>query len=42
MITFAQLKEHPELLTPEARSPIFHSDGAMTIIWEGDPARMGC
>lgn len=42
MITFAQLKEHPELLTPEVRSPIFHSDGAMTIIWEGDPARMGC
>ena len=41
MITFAQLKEHPELLTPDMRSPIFHSDGAMTILWEGDPGPDG-
>ena len=41
MITFAQLKGHPELLTPDVRSPIFHSDGAMTILWEGDPGPDG-
>lgn len=41
MITFAQLKEHPELLTPDLRSPIFHPDGAMTILWEGDPGPNG-
>ena len=41
MITFAQLKEHPELLTPNARSPIFHSDGTMTILWEGNPGPDG-
>ncbi len=39
MITFAQLKEHPDLLTPEIHSPIFHADGRMTIIWEGDPGQ---
>lgn len=32
MITFAQLEEHPELLTPEVRSSIFRFDGTMTII----------
>jgi enterochelin esterase-like enzyme len=41
VITFAQLKQHPELLTPEVHSPIFHSNGTMTIIWEGDPSQEG-
>jgi hypothetical protein len=36
MLTFAQLKEHPELLTPDVRSPIIHPDNAMTVLWEGD------
>jgi enterochelin esterase-like enzyme len=37
MLTFAQLKDHPELLTPDMRSPILHPDGTLTILWEGDP-----
>jgi enterochelin esterase-like enzyme len=37
MLTFAQLKEHPELLTPDVRSPILHDDGTLTVLWEGDP-----
>ncbi|HLV99260.1 MAG TPA: alpha/beta hydrolase-fold protein [Ktedonobacterales bacterium] len=37
MFTFAQLKGHPELLTPDVRSPIMHADGTMTVLWEGDP-----
>lgn len=37
MFTFAQPKEHPELLTPDARSPIIHPDATMTVLWEGDP-----
>jgi len=41
VITFAQLKQQPELLTPEVRSPIFHLDGMMTILWEGDPGAEG-
>lgn len=41
MITFAQLKAHPDLLTPEICSPIFHTDDTMTIIWEGDPGPDG-
>ena len=39
MLTFAQLKGHPELLTPDARSPILHADGTMTVLWEGDPGQ---
>ncbi len=37
MLTIAKLKDHPELLTPDVRSPILHPDGTMTILWEGDP-----
>jgi enterochelin esterase-like enzyme len=37
MPSFAELKEHPELLTPDMRSPIIHPDGTMTVLWEGDP-----
>jgi enterochelin esterase-like enzyme len=37
MLTFAQLKDHHELLTPDARSPILHPDGTLTVLWEGDP-----
>ena len=36
MLTFAQLKQHPELLTPDVRSPIIHPDNTMTALWEGD------
>lgn len=39
MLTFAQLKDHPELLTPDVFSPILHSDGTLTILWEGDPGQ---
>jgi enterochelin esterase-like enzyme len=41
MLTFAQLKSHPEALTPDARSPILHPDGTMTILWEGNPGQDG-
>jgi len=37
MVTFAQLKDRPELLTPDIRSPLFHPDQTMTVIWEGAP-----
>ncbi len=39
MLTFAQLKTQPELLTPDARSPIIHENGTMTVLWEGDPGQ---
>jgi len=39
MLTFAQLKDHPELLTPDVRSPILHPSGTMTVLWEGDPGQ---
>lgn len=37
MLTFAQLRDNPALLTPETRSPLFHPDHTMTVIWEGEP-----
>jgi enterochelin esterase-like enzyme len=39
MLSFAHLKDHPDLLTPDTRSPIIHPDGTMTVLWEGDPAQ---
>jgi hypothetical protein len=31
MLTFAQLKDHLERLTPGERTPILHPDGTLTI-----------
>lgn len=36
MLTFAQLKDHPDLLTPDVRSPIIHPNNTMTVLWEGE------
>lgn len=38
---FAQLKQDPSLFSPDLRSPIFHPDGTMTVLWEGDAGEGG-
>lgn len=38
MLTFAQLKQNPALLTSAVRSPIVHATGGVTVLWQGDAA----
>lgn len=35
MLTFAQIKRDPTLLTAEIRSPIVHPEGMVTALWQG-------
>ncbi len=36
MLTFAQIKREPALLTTDARSPIVHPEGRVTVLWQAD------
>ena len=35
MVTFAQIKRDPALLTRDVRSPIIHPEGSVTVLWQG-------